>query len=236
MPLLLLVAALAFAAWALDVPAPEGPALVALTPSAQVDVRLGPPLTFRPTGQEPTTGLILYPGGRVDPRAYAPAARAIAEAGYLVVLVPMPLNLALFGIDRADAVIADHPEIERWAIGGHSLGGSMAAQYAHAHPATIQGLVLWASYPADSLSLADRALEVTSIYGTRDGLATAAQVEASRPRLPPTAQFVAIPGGNHAQFGWYGRQDGDNPASLSQDAQQTAIVEATLALLARLER
>ena len=103
----------------------------------------------------------------MDARSYAPAARAIAAQGYLVVIVPMPFNLAVFKPAAAEAVIAAHPEIEHWAIGGHSLGGAMAANYVYTHPDAVQGLVLWAAYPAGNNSLADRQLAVVSIYGTQ---------------------------------------------------------------------
>jgi dienelactone hydrolase len=184
---------------------------------------------------EPSAGLILYPGGRVDLRSYAPTAREIAAQGYLVVVVPMPLNLAFFAPDRAAEVIAAFPEVDRWAIGGHSLGGAMAARFAHRYPSTVHGLVLWASYPAASDDLSARGdLAVASIYGTLDGLATEDEIAASRPLLPPDTRWVAIEGGNHAQFGWYGPQRGDNPATISREAQQQETIAGTLALLAAL--
>jgi predicted alpha/beta-hydrolase family hydrolase len=198
-------------------------------------VETRPWLVFRPTDPQPSTGLILYPGGRVDCRAYAPAAQAIAAKGYLVAIVPMPLNLAVFGAGKAEAVINAHPEVTRWAIGGHSLGGAMAAQFARRQPDQIRGLVLWASYPSGSDDLSGSSLLVTSISGTRDGLSTPAKIEASRPLLPADTQWVAIDGGNHAQFGWYGRQAGDGEATIGREEQQRRIVEATLELLGRVQ-
>jgi pimeloyl-ACP methyl ester carboxylesterase len=184
---------------------------------------------------DPAVGLILYPGGRVDPRAYAPPARAIAAGGYLVVIVPMPLNLAVFGPNRAAEVMDTFPGIELWAIGGHSLGGAMAARFAYRQSSAVHGLVLWASYPAASDDLSARELAVVSIYGTRDGLATGEKIAASRPLLPAETCWVAIVGGNHAQFGWYGPQSADNPATISREAQQQEVIAATLALLTDLE-
>jgi hypothetical protein len=233
--LLLLLALVGFVVWASTSSSPMPEALAALQSNAQVQVEAEPWLIFRPVGEDPAVGLILYPGGRVDPRAYAPAARAIAAEGYLLVIVPMPLNLAFFGSDRAAGVMAAFPEVERWAIGGHSLGGAMAARFAHRHPSAVQGLVLWASYPAASDDLSARGLEVVSIYGTRDGLATEEKIAASRPLLPSKTRWVAIEGGNHAQFGWYGPQSGDTPATISREAQQQEVVAATLALVAILE-
>ncbi|MDW8317331.1 MAG: alpha/beta fold hydrolase, partial [Anaerolineae bacterium] len=223
----------AFLVWAYTPLGPAPEALAALQSDAQVRVGQSHWMVFWPAEGAQDTGLILYPGGRVDPRAYAPMARAIAAAGYPTVIVPMPLNLAVFGVERADWVRAAYPQVERWAIGGHSLGGAMAAAYAYRNPDAVQGLVLWASYPAANNSLADRDdLAVVSIYGSLDGLATPETVEASRSLLPADAQLVAIEGGNHAQFGWYGPQPGDNAATISHEAQQARVVEATVQLLA----
>lgn len=229
------VAAGGFVIWAQMTPSPMDDALFALQSDAQVEVTTDRWLIFRPANQDPPTGLIFYPGGRVDPRSYAPAARAIADEGYLVVIVPMPLNLAVLAADKAADVIAAYPEVDRWAIGGHSLGGAMAARFAHRHPAAVQGLVLWAAYPDASNDLSDRDLAITSVYGTLDGLATEDKMAASRSLLPPDTQWIAIEGGNHAQFGWYGPQARDNPAAISREIQQRQTIEATLQLLAHLD-
>jgi len=234
--LLSLLALVGFVVWASTPSSPMPEALAALQSDAQVGVETKPWLIFRPGAEEPIVGLILYPGGRVDPRAYAPTTWAIAAEGYLVVIVPMPLNLAFFGPNRAAEVLAAFPEVELWAIGGHSLGGAMAARFVHRHPSAVQGLVLWASYPAASDDLSARDLAVASIYGTRDGLATEEEIAASRPLLPAETRWVAIVGGNHAQFGWYGPQSGDNPATISREVQQREVVAATLTLLDTLEK
>jgi dienelactone hydrolase len=222
-----------FLAWAYTPLGPTPAAVAALGSDANVQVEQGQWIVFRPTGQEPTTGLILYPGGRVDPRAYAQLARGIAERGYLVVIVPMPLNLAIFGAERAHQVMAAFPEIKHWVVGGHSLGGVMAAQFAYKHPNEVDGLVLWASYPMQGNSLADRAFPVVSIYGSED--MGRAQIEASRSTLPPSTGWVLIPGGNHGQFGDYGPQPGDHPATIDRSTQQAQVVDATAAFLQSVE-
>ena len=232
---LLVVLVGGFAIWGSTPPKPMPEALAALQSNESVTVASGKWLTFQPANGQTTTGFIIYPGGRVDYRAYAPAARTIAAQGYLVVIIPMPLNLAVFSPAAAAGVIAAYPGIQHWAVGGHSLGGSMAANFAHSHPAAVQGLVLWASYPAGSDNLSSSGLQVLSISGTLDGLSTPAKILASHSLLPAGTTFVPIQGGDHAQFGWYGPQPGDNPAAISREQQQAQIVQATVDFLKTLK-
>lgn len=229
---LLILVVGAFVLWATAVPAPLPQAIEALESTSRAEFREENGwLVYSPVGKSSASGLIIYPGGRVDARAYAPFAQAIAEAGYTAVIVPMPLNLAVFAPARAQNIIIAFPEIEHWAIAGHSLGGAMAANFADANPDLVDGVAFWASYPAQGDALDDQEIAVVSIYGTRDGLATVEDIEGSRPLLPEDTVWVPIEGGNHAQFGWYGSQSGDNPATVSPLAQQDATVAATIALL-----
>ena len=221
-----------FAIWAYTPLGPMPEASVAMSSDDQVQVENGSWLTFRPTVSQPDTGLILYPGGRVDYRSYAPLAREVARQGYTVVIVPMPFNLAVFGAGRAGDVIAAHPEIKHWAVGGHSLGGAMAANYVFGHSDAVSGLALLAAYPAENNSLADRNLDVLSIYGTQDGAVD--QLKTAQSLLPPGTEWMAIDGGNHAGFGWYGPQPGDGMASISRQEQQAQTVAGVVALLSRI--
>ncbi|HEY5275960.1 MAG TPA: alpha/beta hydrolase, partial [Coriobacteriia bacterium] len=138
-------------------------------------------------------------------------------------------------IGRAGDVIAAHPGIKHWIVGGHSLGGSMAAEFVKGSPAAVQGIVFLASYPADSTDLSALPLHVVSIYGTKDGLA-GGKFEASMARLPRDTRVVVIEGGNHAQFGDYGPQSGDGTATISRDAQQAQTVAAIADLAEALHR
>src|SRR3954447_11157055 len=169
-------------------------------------------LVYTPVGSTPTTGLVLYPGGKVPSAAYAPQARAIADLGFLVVVVSVPFNLAVFGIDSAGPVIAGHPEIDHWAVGGHSLGGSMAAQFIDSHPDEVDGLVLWASYSAADLS--SDGLAVLSAYGTLDTGVPNYTSPTNVAKLGPDVTSVVIEGGNHEQMGWYTGQPNDPPATI----------------------
>ncbi len=193
-------------------------------------------LTFEPASSTPTIGFIFYPGAKVDPRAYAPSMRAIAAKGFLTIIVPMPFNLAIFGINEANDVIAAHPEIKTWVIGGHSLGGAMAASYAKNHENVIKGIVFWAAYPGESDSLAGTKLRALSIYASRDGLATLQNIENAKKFLPKDTKFVEIKGGNHAQFGWYGNQPGDLEATITRIQQQKIVVDETVEFLEGFEK
>ena len=211
---------------------PEATAALASTPAATFEQGADGRLTYTPTAATPTTGLVLYPGGKVPPAAYAPAARAIAEQGYLVSIVPVPFNLAVFGIDAAAEVIADHPEIDHWVVGGHSLGGVMAAQFVGGHPGMVDGLALWASYA--SADLADAGLQVASVYGSLDNGRTSFTDPANLAKLGPDVTTTVIEGGNHEQMGWYTGQPNDPPATISRPDQQDQLVAATVALLERI--
>jgi pimeloyl-ACP methyl ester carboxylesterase len=212
---------------------PEANAALVSTPGVQVEQAGDGRLTFRPRGERIPVGLVIYPGGKVPPAAYAPAARAIAESGYLVAIVPVPFNLAVLDIGAAAPVIADHPEVASWAVGGHSLGGAMAAQFAEANPDLVDGLVLWAAYSAADLS--DAGLPVASVYGTLDGGLEAFTDAENTARLGSAVMQTALEGGNHEQMGWYTGQPNDPPAAIGRHAQQDAVVAATLELLAALE-
>jgi hypothetical protein len=181
-----------------------------------------------------STGLVFYPGAKVDPRAYANILRPIAEAGYPVVIIKLPFNLAVLSPDAADTVVGDDDEVDRWVVGGHSLGGAMAATYASKEHDELAGLLLYAAYPASDMSRRT-GLDVTSIYGTEDGLATVADIEDSKANLPPDSLFVPIDGGIHAYFGDYGAQSGDGTSTITRSDAQAQIVEATLAQMERVD-
>jgi hypothetical protein len=180
---------------------------------------------------EPTTGLVFVPGGRVDSRAYARMLRPLVEAGYFVAVLKEPLGLSALDPDHAETLLAVHPDIAYWALGGHSLGGVTAASLADANE-QVNGLVLFGSYPASQIVRTD--LKVASIYGSADGLTTPGDIDRYRARLPAHTGYVEVPGAAHSWFGDYGDQPGDGAGSGDRAAAQAAIAEATRALLASL--
>ncbi|HEX5827201.1 MAG TPA: alpha/beta hydrolase [Candidatus Limnocylindrales bacterium] len=210
---------------------PEATASLASTSTVTFTERDGN-LEWSPAAGGATTGLVIYPGGKVPAEAYGPLAQAIAGEGYLAVITPMPFNLAVFGIGAADDVIAAHPEITTWAMAGHSLGGSMAAQYTADHGDTIDGLAFWASYAATDLSALD--LDVLSTWGSLDAGAARMSGPEARAFVPADAVFVEIPGGNHEQMGWYTGQPNDPPATITREDQQAQVAASTVEMLAGL--
>jgi len=231
--LILVLVITGFVVWGSTPAKPDNLALSALNSDEQVTITEGKFwYQFSPSGSNPQTGFIFYPGGRIDYRAYAPLMREIAQGGYAVFLVKMPLNLAVFGQNRADTILEAYPEISNWYIGGHSLGGAMAAAYVYNNPVGMQGLVLWAAYPAENNDLSQSGFPVLSVIANRDGLATLDKLKAAAPLLPADTTWVEIDGGNHAQFGSYGTQSGDLEATISVEEQHKQIITATLMFMA----
>ena len=192
---------------------------------------------FTPLGATSDVGLIFYAGALVDPVAYAPLAHQVADRGYPVLLIRLPRRGAFGGADGAlpltraiDATLGV-PRVKRWIVGGHSRGGKVASHLAQTDAGSIAGLILiGTSHPRD-FSLASSSLPVTRIFGTRDTIADLEKVLDARRNLPPSTRDVPIDGGNHSQFGYYGFQPGDWPATITREAQQRLTLDTVLAAL-----
>ena len=218
-----LICAAAFAAYANIYYHAEPAAVQAMAPDSAVSVyELRDGVTvFAP--EEPSAGFIFYPGGKVEHTAYAPLMRACAERGVLCVLVRMPGNLAVFNINGANGIPEQFPDVAHWYLGGHSLGGAMAASYAADHADELDGLVLLAAYSTRDLN--GSGLNVLSVYGSEDGVLDMEKYEQYRSNLPADASEVVIDGGCHASFGRYGAQAGDGTPAISSDEQINRTAE-----------
>ncbi len=156
------------------------------------------------------TALIFYPSAKVEAEAYLPLLDSLRQTGLTCILVDMPFHMAIFDADAAQDVMARFPQYSHWYIAGHS----MASQFAADHPDEVDGLILLGAYiygdypPADTLT----------VYGSLN--------QSVEDKLDYTENVVEIQGGNHAQFGNYGPQKGDAPATISAEEQQARTVEA----------
>lgn len=223
----MLIALLVFVVWARQVVPADQSARFAMESDETVIVSRSDWISFRPRDADPSVGLVFYPGGKAEPVAYAPVLRALAASGFLVVLYPMPLNLATLAPDAADKVIAAYPEIRRWVVAGHSLGGVMVARYAERHADRVSGLVLWASYPAAFTDLSATDLPVLTLLGTEDMLADRETITAAHVRLPGSARIVPLKGGDHWGFGHFSQVANRQ----ARDAQQAELLAATVAFM-----
>ncbi len=176
-----------------------------------------------------TVGFIFYPGGKVEHTAYTPLMQACAERGILCALVEMPFRLAVLDVSAADGIAEQYPQITDWYIGGHSLGGSMAASYLADHTAAYEGLVLLGSYSTADLS--DTALSVLSVYGSEDTVMNSEKYAANKANLPEDFTEVVIDGGCHAYFGMYGAQDGDGIPTITNREQILMTADAIAELV-----
>jgi pimeloyl-ACP methyl ester carboxylesterase len=183
-----------------------------------------------------TVGLLFFPGALVDPTAYAPLARAVADSGVTVALIELPRRGAFGGADdpelfhRARAILSSGAG-QRWVVAGHSRGAVVASRVASESPRGLAGVVLIGTTHPRDVDLSRLVVPVTKIVGTRDGIARPAAVEANRHLLPPATRWVRVEGGNHSQFGWYGFQPGDRFAGISADRQRAQMIAAVLATI-----
>lgn len=178
-------------------------------------------------GPGENAALVFYPGAKVDTEAYLPLMKQIADNGVDCFLLDMPMRMAIFGKDAASKII-DGYDYDHWIIGGHSMGGMIAAAYAADHADTVDGVVLLAAYPTQKI---DDSLYLLSVYGTEDGVINRDAYEDAKKYFPREYTEKIIDGGNHAGFGNYGIQSGDGEAVITAKEQQTQTTFAVIELV-----
>jgi len=230
---ILLIAIAAFTYYVSDYYHADNTALAALNSTESYNVVNNDNfITFTPTGNRSTTGIIIYPGAKVQAEAYSVIASKLATNSYTTIIVKMPFNLAFFGVNKADEVIANHSEINNWVIAGHSLGGVFASEYAVNHQDKIKGVIYIAAYPSSNASNAS--FKALSIRGSLDGLTTNKDISENLNKFPVNTIFVTIAGGNHYNFGDYGVQQGDNNSSITRKEQQNQTINYMIEFLKKL--
>ncbi|WP_431807512.1 alpha/beta hydrolase [Microbacterium paraoxydans] len=187
-------------------------------------------IVLAPADGDSDQGLVFIPGAKVDPWAYAAVLQGLAEQGVTVVITRPWLNLAFFDPRGLDEFTSAAPDVESWAVGGHSLGGVRACQLAP----DADALVLFASYCANDLSGTD--LPVLSVAGSEDGLSTPEKIADARPKLPADAELIEIDGASHASFGDYGPQAGDGEPTLSDEEMHAEVTDVVGGFLETLPR
>ncbi|AJH18689.1 MULTISPECIES: alpha/beta hydrolase [Bacillus] len=168
-------------------------------------------------------GVIFYQGAKVEAEAYSYLGKALAKEGHVVVMPKLPLNLAILGINAVDSVIEQYPEVQKWYVAGHSMGGAMISKYAFQHEDKVDGIIFLGSYPADDFST--KSIPMLSIYGEVDALATVEKIESNKKLMSKNTAMHMIKGGNHAHFGMYGEQKGDNASLITSKAQRDETVK-----------
>ena len=198
-------------------------------------------IVFAPKGSEGSVGLLFFHGAVVEPSAYAPLMRAVAENGFLAAIVKLPYRFAPLeshrreAIRRALQIAAQKGAVDRWVVAGHSKGGVIAAGLVHDDPSSVDALILiGTSHPRD-FDLSNIGLPVKKIFASNDGIATVEKIEGTRRNLPEHTQWIEIVGGNHSQFGYYGHQLFDGQATVDRSEQQRRTLEEILATLESLE-
>ena len=235
------LAGIIFVLWSVIAYRATSQAREALKSDARVDVTARSDYwVFAPRQGSADVGLIFYAGALVDPAAYAPLAHAVADRGYPVLLIRLPRRGAFGGADgaapltRAIEATLSVPGVKRWVASGHSRGGKVASELVRTRAGSLVGLILiGTSHPRD-FSLANSTIPVTRIFGTRDTVADLDKVMAVRKNLPSDTRDVRIVGANHSQFGYYGFQPGDWPATITREEQQRLTLDAVLAALGTL--
>ena len=222
---LILLSACFFCAWYLtDYYHADQNAIAAFSENCSATVQSPDDRTTVYIPENPSVGLIFYPGGKVEPEAYEPLLRSCAQEGILCVLVEMPFHLAVLDINAAQDIPEQFPEIQSWYLGGHSLGGSMACAYLEDHHTEYDGVVLLGSYSTADLS--GTQLEALSIYGSEDLVLNRNNYEKNRSNLPKNFSELVLDGGCHAYFGVYGPQNGDGTPTLSNKEQISLTAQA----------
>ena len=172
-------------------------------------------IVYMPKGAR--TGLVFYPGGKVEYTAYIPLMEECASRGVACVLLKVPFNLAVFDVNAAEGVQEMYPEISEWYIGGHSLGGSMASSYLSENTDDFDGLILLGSYSTADIS--ETSLKVLSVYGSEDMVLNREKYNQNIINLPEDFTEIVLDGGCHAYFGMYGEQEGDGKPAISNEEQ-----------------
>lgn len=187
-------------------------------------------ITYQPVNASQVT-VMFYPGALVDPKAYAPLCRRIAEYGYTVMIIKMPWRMANLGykIPLEKGMLSD--TTRQFVLIGHSKGAAMVARFIYEYPQHINKAILVATTHPKEQDLSHLKIPIMKIIASNDWIADERSIIDNKRLLPDLTRYVRIPGGNHAQFAHYGRQFMDGKASITREQQQEIALESILSFL-----
>lgn len=184
-------------------------------------------IVLAPVENPGTTGIMFFPGARVDPYSYLYPLSELAATGVTVVVMDPLVNMALFDTRTLAELSSAAPQITEWVLAGHSLGGVRACMLA-SEP-SVAGLVLLGSYCASDVTGLD--IPILQVLAENDGLIDTEAVTTSASLLPPNSRSITLDGANHASFGTYGPQPGDGESSLTRTEVRAELTALILELL-----
>lgn len=160
------------------------------------------------------TAVIFYPGAKVEAEAYLPLLEQTGRPASPASWSTCPSAWRSLTQTRPEDVMEQFPDIQRWYIAGHSMGGAHGLPVCGKPPDEVDGLILLGAY-----IYGDYPPEKTlTVYGSLN--------QSVEDHIDYTENVVEIEGGNRAQFGNYGPQKGDLPATISAEEQQARTVAA----------
>ena len=171
-------------------------------------------------------GFIIYPGAKADERSYAYIAQQLNAEGHTAVIPNIPLHMSVWGPEQGLEIIEDNPEVEKWFLIGHSLGGLPISQIAAKQPEKLEGIAFVASLMICDLS--DTDLSAIRITAEHDSVMPDKMMESNLDYLPENSTSVMIEGANHNQFGAYWHPGFDGKATITWKEQQDQMISLIL--------
>ncbi len=216
--------------------APAAEAMAAMQSDAAVTVTMEDWLVMQPASSTPTIGIVFYAGAYCDVRGYAPVLKEVAAAGYLVIAPTLPFDFSIFAPDIADEVRAAYPEIKRWVIAGHSMGGAMAGRYAYLNQDNLAGLIVFDSFPPGGNSLAESKLPILLFERAKADGSRSQKFIDNAGLYPEGTPNILIPGAQHMYYGSFdgGAYEEEWEPGIKRSVQQRVVIEGMIEGLARI--
>lgn len=203
----------------------------------EVDVYF-PAEDAKPVGSS-LPALVLVPGGRVPRESYRWLGEALALRGVVTAVPEAPYDLAILDAARVPATaellrsgrgLLSGLVGPKLAVGGHSLGGVVAA--AAAVDGGFDALVLLAAYPASGDPVESLQIPSLSIAASRDCSAELDDVRAGWQRLPAPTILATVLGSTHYQFTASDEQDREDcPPEVTLDVAHQRIARVAAEFL-----